>query len=163
MTDDHRDLARDWGKATVTACAILLVGGMVSAARFVPSGSRPAALIVQFDKAPDSALAGEGGASENPSVPQDQATLTFAQWAIREGGAFAVILVILFFYRRDWKTATEFWRDQHAVTTQALRDSTKAQADMASALRENTQVVHHAKSVMQEYLPSRWADRAQQT
>jgi hypothetical protein len=78
--------------------------------------------------------------------PNDQ--LTIMQWAVREGGAFAVILVILFFYRRDWKTAVEFWRDQHATTTQLVQDNTRAQTETAAALRENTVVVHQAKNVL---------------
>lgn len=78
--------------------------------------------------------------------PNDQISLI--QWGLREGGAFAVILVILFFYRRDWKTAVEFWRDQHAITTKLVQDNTVAQTETAAALRENTVVVHQAKNVL---------------
>lgn len=83
-----------------------------------------------------------------------QGEQTILQWAIREGGAFAVILVILFFYRRDWKTAVDFWRDQHAITTDLVVAATKAQAETAAALRENNVVVHSMKQVIQTYVPN---------
>lgn len=78
----------------------------------------------------------------------------FIQWALKEGGAFGVILVILFFYRRDWKAATEYWQQQNAITTKLVQESTMANSDMAAAMRENTVVVHQAKNVMARYLPN---------
>ena len=87
--------------------------------------------------------------------PIDGDKLTLLQWGIREGGAFVVILVILFFYRRDWNTAVNFWRDQHAITTQLVQEATKAQAETAAALRENNVVVHQAKQTLQTLLPNR--------
>jgi hypothetical protein len=76
------------------------------------------------------------------------------QWAIREGGAYVVILVILFFYRRDWKTATEFWKDQHAITTDLVVKATTAQTD-CSALRETAIVTHQLKRVLEREFPER--------
>lgn len=60
---------------------------------------------------------------------------------LTKGGAFAVILVILFFYRRDWKTAVEFWQNQHQITTDLVEKATRAQADNSAALRENSSVL----------------------
>lgn len=74
---------------------------------------------------------------------------TFLQWAIREGGAYVVILVILFFYRRDWKTATDFWKDQHKITTDLAKECSKAMTDQTAALRENTIVTHGLKNLLQ--------------
>jgi hypothetical protein len=78
---------------------------------------------------------------------------TMAQWAIEKGGAFAVILIILFFYRRDYVQLTDFWRAQSEIMKDLVEENTKAQTETASALRENTVVVHQAKNVMQKYLP----------
>jgi len=88
-----------------------------------------------------------------PSVDPNQITLM--QWAAKEAPAYVVILVILFFYRRDWKTAVDFWRDQHTITTKMVQENTVAQTETAAALRENTTVVHQAKHVMAKYLPER--------
>ena len=75
--------------------------------------------------------------------------------ALREGGAYLVIVLLLHFYRRDLKTAGEYWKDQNAITTQLAKESTKANTEMAAALAQNTVVVHAAKNVMQQYLPKR--------
>lgn len=81
--------------------------------------------------------------------------LTLIQMALREGGAFAIILVILFFYRRDWKTTVEFWKDQHATTTTLVQDSTRAQVASEAALRENTMVTHSLKQLIADRVPDR--------
>src|SRR4051812_34706 len=57
------------------------------------------------------------------SVPEQ----TMAQWAIEKGGAFAVILIILFFYRRDYVQLTDFWRAQSQVMKDLVEENTKAQ------------------------------------
>lgn len=84
-----------------------------------------------------------------------QVQLTALQWAIQQGGAYVVILVILFFYRRDWTRLESQLRDQLAVLTQLVVGATKAQAETAAALTQNTVVVHQAKRVMETYLPLR--------
>jgi uncharacterized membrane protein YvbJ len=75
------------------------------------------------------------------------------QWAIEKGGAFAVILIILFFYRRDYVQLTDFWKKQTETLVTLVEENTKAQTETSAALRENTVVVHHAKNVMATYLP----------
>lgn len=77
----------------------------------------------------------------------DESTL---RWAIQQGGAFAVILVVLFFYRRDWKNVSEFWKQHSAEMNDLVTQATKAQTEMASALRENTQVTHSLKTVIND-------------
>lgn len=88
-------------------------------------------------------------------TPSEQ---TIAQWALEKGGAFAVILIILFFYRRDYVQLTDFWRAQSETMKDLVEENTKAQTETAAALRENTVVVHQAKNVMQKYLPERGID-----
>lgn len=78
--------------------------------------------------------------------------LTLVQWAIDKGGAYVVILVVLFFYRRDWQTAVNFWKDQSKITVDLIIEATKAQDATAAALAQNTVVVHQAKRVMEIYL-----------
>lgn len=137
----------DWLRAAAATTALFLVGMLSQAV----AGQQLAQVAAdRIERAGDQ----YGSAITGGKVgPADQVTV--AQWAVREGGAFVVILVILFFYRRDWKTATEFWKEQNVLTTQLVAAATKAQTETAAALRENTTVVHQAKHVMQKYLPSR--------
>lgn len=131
--------------ATATAVVLLLFGQPLEP------------LIGHLPPAPKIvAMTGLSAATANQGVePVGQVEqVSLLQWGIREGGAFVVILVILFFYRRDWKTAVEFWRDQHAITTELVKESTKAQTETSAALRENTLVVHQTKAVIQNYLPT---------
>lgn len=60
---------------------------------------------------------------------------------LTKGGAFAVILVILFFYRRDWKTAVDFWQNQSQMTTQLVQQATASQTENSAALRENSAIL----------------------
>lgn len=72
---------------------------------------------------------------------------------LTKGGAFAVILVILFFYRRDWKTAVDFWQDQHKTTTELVQQATKAQAENSAALRENSLVLQRLADKLAMSIP----------
>jgi hypothetical protein len=128
--------------ATAAALVLLLFGQPMQPL----IGHRPVPKIVGMT---DLIAAEQGG----DTVGQAE-QVSLLQWGIREGGAFVVILVILFFYRRDWKTAVEFWRDQHAITTDLVIQATKAQVSMEAALRENTVVVHQTKGVIQNYIPA---------
>jgi hypothetical protein len=128
-------------RATTAAAALMVAPhGMASLL-----GQQPIPNVVRMT----GQVAGEQG---NQAVPSTDPS-PIIQWAIQQGGAFVVVLVILFFYRRDWKTATEYWQAQNAITTNLVTESTKANTDVAAALRENTTVVHQAKNVMQRYLP----------
>ncbi len=75
--------------------------------------------------------------------------------ALREGGFFAIILILLYFYRRDTKWATEFWKDQAAEFAVCIKENTKSQVEIASALRENNVVVHQAKNLLASHLHAR--------
>lgn len=77
------------------------------------------------------------------------------EWAIDKGGAYTIILVILFFYRRDWTRLESQLREQLTILTQLVIGNTKAQADTASALAANTVVVHQAKRVIETLIPLR--------
>lgn len=60
---------------------------------------------------------------------------------LTKGGSFAVIFILLFFYRRDWRTAVDFWKDQHKTTTELVQQATKAQTDNSAAIRENSMLI----------------------
>lgn len=80
----------------------------------------------------------------------------------REGGFFALVLVLLYFYRRDTKWATEFWKDQaianveHAKEiAQIVKENTKSNTDVSNAVRESTVVMHQTKRIMATHLVNR--------
>ncbi len=76
--------------------------------------------------------------------PSAQAQITLAQWAIQQGGAFVIVLTVLFFYRRDYKILTD-------TLVQLVIKNTEAQTAHTAALAENTRVVHSAKEFMRRY------------
>ena len=46
------------------------------------------------------------------------------QWimvVIEKGGAAAVIAMLVYFYRRDWKTLTEYWQQQNTLLMEIVR------------------------------------------
>ena len=83
---------------------------------------------------------------------------TIIERVFREGGFFAIVLILLYFYRRDTKWATEFWKDEAGKRDDMIRENTAAQTSVAAALSANTVVVHQAKRVMEEMLPMRRND-----
>ncbi len=76
--------------------------------------------------------------------PSAQAQLSLAQWAIQQGGAFVIVLGVLFFYRRDYKILTD-------TLVSLVIKNTEAQTAHTAALAENTRVVHSAKEFMRRY------------
>lgn len=71
------------------------------------------------------------------------------QWGIREGGTILVVLVLLYFYRKDWMTSSEYWKSQNAITTDLVTNSVRATSDLAAAIRENTTVTHGLKRIVE--------------
>lgn len=140
----------DWLRAATATTALFLVGILSQAV-----AGQQVARVVEAERIERAAGDQFGIPSGDNVGPAEQVQITAMQWAVREGGAFVVILVILFFYRRDWKTATEFWKEQNAITTAMVVAATKAQTETAAALAANTVAVHQAKHVMQKYLPAR--------
>jgi hypothetical protein len=85
-------------------------------------------------------------------TPQDE---TLLRWAVQQGGAYVVILIVLFFYRRDWKTLNESARQDTQSLSQILIESTRVQVQNTAAVAENTLVTHRLKELLRDYLPSR--------
>lgn len=71
------------------------------------------------------------------------------QFAFREGGTMLVLLILLYFYRRDWMQSSEYWKQQNTLTTELVTSSVKATAELASAIRENTVVTHGLKRIVE--------------
>jgi len=70
------------------------------------------------------------------------------------------VLVVLYFYRRDTKWATEFWKEQAVRNTEyakenalIIKENTKSNVDVSNAVRESTIVMHQAKRVMETHYP----------
>lgn len=148
------NLTRDWLHAAGTTFLMFAVvwifgtGYPVLSVRWHDSAIAAAASVRQMTQLPS-----QGGNTTVPELNPTNASLV--QWAVREGGAFVVILVILFFYRRDWQTATEYWKAQNVITTQLCIKATEAQTDCAAALRENALVTHQVKRVFERQFPER--------
>lgn len=79
-----------------------------------------------------------------------QGEITLLQWALDKGGAYVVILVVLFFYRRDWQKVSDYKDNQLAILTALVTENTRAQTLVASALRENNIIVHGAKRLLEQ-------------
>ncbi len=75
---------------------------------------------------------------------------SFLEFAVKQGGALLVLMAVLWFYRRDYKTLAEFWRDSDDTKTRLIEEHTRASTEMAAALRENTSAVRQAQAVMQQ-------------
>ena len=76
-----------------------------------------------------------------------------AEFAVRQGGALLVLLVVLFFYRRDYRYLSDYREQQFQVLVDLVGKNTQAFTDTASALRETATVVHQAKLVIRDRLP----------
>lgn len=66
-------------------------------------------------------------------------------------GFILVVLIVLFFYRRDWVAATEYWKQQNVITTRLVEQSVKAQVELAAVIRENTTVTHGLKRIVEDF------------
>jgi len=63
--------------------------------------------------------------------------VAFAKWLIDQGGVFAILLVILHFYRRDFKDIRLTLSQLVEQNITALRDNKAAQDRLARALELN--------------------------
>lgn len=90
--------------------------------------------------------------------PRSLSSESLMEFAIRQGGAFAVLVLVLYFYRRDYRDLNDYRKDRDAILVQIVTDSTKAQTEMAAALAQNNIVVHQTKNVIRDLLPHRRID-----
>jgi hypothetical protein len=58
------------------------------------------------------------------ATPQQQAD--FLQWALKEGGLFVVVIVILYFYRRDFGRAAQNQQAQTSALLQVVQTNVTA-------------------------------------
>lgn len=110
--------------------------------------------VALFTRYTTEQIAGGPGVPVVPGIVSPDVQLTMVQWAMDKGGAYVVILLLLFFMRRDWHTTVDYWQAQNAITTDLVIRATQAQTDTAAALRENTVVVHATKRVIMTYVPA---------
>ena len=60
------------------------------------------------------------------------------QWlmvVIEKGGAAAVIAMLVYFYRRDWKTLTEYWQQQNTLLMEIVRSNVQELAKTQEIVR----------------------------
>lgn len=141
----------DWGKA-------LLASSIIFVAMGVMGGSIPVLSVRWVGvtlAAAQQILPNQGDVTPMPT--QEQATLL--QWAFQQGGAFVVVLCVLFFYRRDFLKKDADNRANQQLTADTLiplcKDAIRAQTECAAALRENTVVTHGVKRVFERQFPER--------
>lgn len=87
-------------------------------------------------------------AQQMPLPPQE----TIPDFFARESGAFALLGLVLFYYRRDWRDLSDYKGQRETVLMELIRENTKAATEMSAALRENNVVVHQAKNVLATYV-----------
>jgi hypothetical protein len=75
---------------------------------------------------------------------------TILEFAVRQGGAFAILLIVLFYYRRDYRDLVNYKNGRDQALMELIRENTKASTDMANAMRENNIIVHAAKNIMRD-------------
>ena len=86
--------------------------------------------------------------------------MSLIQWALQQGGITVVCLVVLFFYRRDWHTTVDQWKEQHEITVSLVERSIEASVRATAALSENTVVIHSLKRAVEaSYMGRRSADQ----
>ncbi len=89
--------------------------------------------------------------STDPSVAQ----LSIVEKAFDKGGGYAILLLVGFFYRRDWQRLADTKDQQLTILTKLVAENTAAQTQTAAALSQNTVVVHQAKRVLETLIPLR--------
>jgi len=87
-------------------------------------------------------------------IPVSPSAESIVDFALRQGGAFAILVIVLYFYRKDYRDLNDYRKGRDELLVGLVRDQTKAQTEMAAALRENNIIVHQAKNVLREHLKS---------
>lgn len=67
---------------------------------------------------------------------------------LTKGGAYGVIGLLLYFYRRDWSKALDFSKDNSEVLTGIVMAATKAQTESALAVSASTQAVRDSTTAL---------------
>lgn len=65
--------------------------------------------------------------AEQPTI-QAADSFSILQWAVREGGSVAIVLFVLYFYRRDWKRLNE--------------ETAAANRELVALVQANTTAMH---------------------
>lgn len=86
-------------------------------------------------------------------APGSAADLDLVRWAMTQGGLVLVTLVLLWSYRRDFKTVLAAQDQVIGVLTGLVRETTIAIEDSAAAKRELAQVIQ-----VQQWRPSQRHD-----
>ena len=80
------------------------------------------------------------------------ATDSLTEFALRQGGALAILLVVLFYYRRDYRDLVDYRSERDKILVTIIQDSSRAKTEMADAMRENNRIV---QAVFQDHVAQR--------
>ncbi len=70
------------------------------------------------------------------------------EFAVRQGGAFAILALVLFYYRRDYRELTADKQADRAKLVDLVAAHATTMTEMSSALRENNQVIREMRVLM---------------
>lgn len=88
-----------------------------------------------------------GSPSSVPSVGSE----SILEFAVRQGGAFAILALVLFYYRRDYRDLTADRTTDKAILVNLISEQTKVMSEMTSAMRETNVVVRETKEFMAQH------------
>lgn len=84
----------------------------------------------------------------NPTAPSAE---SLPEFAIRQGGAFAILALVLFYYRRDYRDLTTHKSAREEMLVALITEHTKAQADMAATIRANNETITALRDFMAQH------------
>ena len=127
------DRVMDLGRAIVAALALLSAGFVSAGPAFIPQELRAQTLVQDTNN----------NKEQVSTVPE-----SLAEWAIRQGGAFAVLVIVLWFYRRDYKDLSEYWKQHAEGLTTLIQNHTKAETELSKAIENNSSALDRLRVTM---------------
>ena len=95
--------------------------------------------VVDFARAAIAAMAITGGKIATVQAPDAlEVTNPTVRWLIEQGGFVVVLMIVLFFYRRDFRAELSNQRAVNAVLVELVKSNTLSMQQLTSAIDELT-------------------------
>ena len=72
------------------------------------------------------------------------------KWGVEQGGFVLLVLVIGYFYRRDWMRLADFWQAETKQRTELIGETTKALAAQAIAYEKHAVAIDRLAAALEE-------------